>query len=456
MLLRLFLSLSFAGSSLFLYSCSDENHYYEDFICEHDGQVQETASGKVCVCPQFYTGKHCETTVLSCQDNPCKQGTCEETAGSTVGYTCRCQAGYEGVHCDINTNDCPATNTCQNGGTCKDGVNAYTCECPHGFTGTRCEQTVSRCSAELCGHGTCQETTSSYQCSCYAGYEGTHCQNDINECQTLSQNCNGHGTCQDLVNAYACTCDLGYTGRQCETTLQVSYTLVENLLTLPSTSISIDITDVLLSQSSVFNNTQSRIYPSSYVFNKNIALQGKTLTLRSYGDTGYNLEFSGAITGNGTLQIESDVCQTPPCTPRPVVLSGSNSNTGTYKTFLRGPVVVSKRNGALAFPNDVELLNQPSSKIQWTANEQIHNTASITVRTSSGVLDLNGYTETIDALYLANNASLVLPQNSKITVNKLQYNGVNCATGSTYTATANFCSSNLRLNITGTGSVKVN
>jgi preprotein translocase subunit SecY len=34
--------------------------------------------------------------------------------------------------------DC-APITCENGGTCADGVNSYTCTCVTGYTGTNCQ-----------------------------------------------------------------------------------------------------------------------------------------------------------------------------------------------------------------------------------------------------------------------------------------------------------------------------
>ena len=34
--------------------------------------------------------------------------------------------------------DC-ASNPCQNGGTCTDGVNEHSCQCVTGYTGTDCE-----------------------------------------------------------------------------------------------------------------------------------------------------------------------------------------------------------------------------------------------------------------------------------------------------------------------------
>ena len=38
----------------------------------------------------------------------------------------------------IETNEC-ASNPCQNGGTCWDGLNHYSCNCLPGFEGTDCE-----------------------------------------------------------------------------------------------------------------------------------------------------------------------------------------------------------------------------------------------------------------------------------------------------------------------------
>ena len=38
----------------------------------------------------------------------------------------------------LDTDDCAGV-TCQNGGTCNDGVNAYTCTCAAGYEGTNCQ-----------------------------------------------------------------------------------------------------------------------------------------------------------------------------------------------------------------------------------------------------------------------------------------------------------------------------
>ncbi|XP_060581989.1 fibropellin-1-like [Ruditapes philippinarum] len=47
--------------------------------------------------------------------------------------------GYTGELCETNIDDC-ATNPCNNGGTCVDGINDYTCTCPPDTTGLTCER----------------------------------------------------------------------------------------------------------------------------------------------------------------------------------------------------------------------------------------------------------------------------------------------------------------------------
>ena len=38
----------------------------------------------------------------------------------------------------IDIDDC-ASNLCENGGTCVDGINGYTCNCTDGFIGESCQ-----------------------------------------------------------------------------------------------------------------------------------------------------------------------------------------------------------------------------------------------------------------------------------------------------------------------------
>ena len=41
-----------------------------------------------------------------------------------------------------NINEC-ASNPCQNGGVCTDGVNGYTCGCVAGYTGAQCQVRIN-------------------------------------------------------------------------------------------------------------------------------------------------------------------------------------------------------------------------------------------------------------------------------------------------------------------------
>ncbi|CAG2189166.1 unnamed protein product [Mytilus edulis] len=87
----------------------------------------------------------------------------------TVYYTCS----------DID--EC-ASNPCQHGGVCTDGINGYICTCDSGYTGNNCEENFDECGSNPCQNGgTCSDVINGYTCNCYPAYQGTDCteRNDL-------------------------------------------------------------------------------------------------------------------------------------------------------------------------------------------------------------------------------------------------------------------------------------
>ncbi|XP_066276194.1 uncharacterized protein [Branchiostoma lanceolatum] len=183
------------------------------FTCP-DGYNQISRDGRKLCKNGIWRGDDvvCEETD-ECASDPCQNGaTCEDGVN---GYTCTCVPGYEGVHCETDTDEC-ASDPCQYGGTCVDGVNGYTCTCADGYEGVHCETNTDECASDPCQYGgTCVDGVNGYTCTCADGYEGVHCETNTDEC--ASEPCQNGGTCEDEVNGYTCTCADGYEGVHCET-----------------------------------------------------------------------------------------------------------------------------------------------------------------------------------------------------------------------------------------------
>ncbi|XP_071498143.1 fibropellin-3-like [Diadema antillarum] len=120
--------------------------------------------------------------------------------------------------CNPDVDEC-ASNPCQNGGSCEDGINRFNCACAAGWTGVDCSSVLQACRDWLCVNGaTCVSTGSGrddYICECRPGFDGRSCEIDINECSSLP--CQNGGTCIDMPGSYLCQCRQGYSGVNCQT-----------------------------------------------------------------------------------------------------------------------------------------------------------------------------------------------------------------------------------------------
>ncbi|XP_060073482.1 basement membrane-specific heparan sulfate proteoglycan core protein-like [Ylistrum balloti] len=77
-----------------------------------------------------------------CNRRPCLNGgLCESLAIND--YRCVCPESFTGTHCEMRINICNTREPCQNGGICSFTNDGYRCDCPLGFMGDNCESVVT-------------------------------------------------------------------------------------------------------------------------------------------------------------------------------------------------------------------------------------------------------------------------------------------------------------------------
>ena len=113
---------------------------------------------------------------------------------------CECKLGFTGGHCEC---DLKADRSCQNGIICMNQeADGYRCECYPGFTGMFCETNIDECIEITCNNGgTCVDGISDYHCECSLGFTGTHCEDNINDC--IGVTCSGRGECMDGIESFS-------------------------------------------------------------------------------------------------------------------------------------------------------------------------------------------------------------------------------------------------------------
>uniref|UniRef100_A0A3B4YIZ4 Fibulin 7 n=1 Tax=Seriola lalandi dorsalis TaxID=1841481 RepID=A0A3B4YIZ4_SERLL len=144
----------------------------------------------------------------------CSQG--YHLVGSAT-RVCRDNGTWTGISAICKDISECASNPCQNGGTCVEGVNQYKCTCPQNWSGSHCQhhtQTdVNECEVyrldqggKLCVHE-CVNVPGSYHCSCPTGYkllpDGRSCE-DVDECLSQQHNCSRGTTCINTGGGFQC------------------------------------------------------------------------------------------------------------------------------------------------------------------------------------------------------------------------------------------------------------
>ncbi|XP_066553082.1 fibulin-7 [Amia ocellicauda] len=129
-----------------------------------------------------------------------------------------------------------ASNPCQNGGSCVEGVNQYKCTCPQNWSGSHCQHQTQTAPPEwsvmndpaFSRKPRCAKVDRAQHCSCDAGFhmsgtsDNSICQ-DVNECEVYKQDGAARlcmHACVNIPGSYRCSCPTGYRlladGRSCE------------------------------------------------------------------------------------------------------------------------------------------------------------------------------------------------------------------------------------------------
>ncbi|XP_003465111.1 fibulin-7 [Cavia porcellus] len=130
-----------------------------------------------------------------------------------------------------------ASQPCQHGGTCIEGVNQFRCLCPPGRTGVRCQHQGQTAAPEV-GVASdsafsraprCAQVERAQHCSCEAGFHlsgaaaGDGVCQDVNECELYAQEGRPRlcmHACVNTPGSYRCSCPSGYQtladGKSCE------------------------------------------------------------------------------------------------------------------------------------------------------------------------------------------------------------------------------------------------
>ncbi|XP_060073687.1 neurogenic locus notch homolog protein 1-like [Ylistrum balloti] len=232
-----------------------------DTFCQNNGTCSTNVDGmSICTCTEGYSGSRCEinkTEIINCSGTPCNNivtQNCTQKSGGSImchcrtDYTgtycnrrnclntqlfncspngvcnlndvnvdpsvCSCKAGYNGTDCNTNIDDCVGV-TCENGGTCVDGIASFNCSCPALYTGTYCEEAncVARGCANLSGNGVCDTSCIYEEC----GYDGLDCSVGVNpwdSCTVVPTSRGRHcsvlfmdGVCDQDCNTLGCLYD---------------------------------------------------------------------------------------------------------------------------------------------------------------------------------------------------------------------------------------------------------
>jgi hypothetical protein len=197
---------------------SDRNPCADDSECQID---IDSIDGFKCICPEYRTGKYCETKINFCSNFPslCQNGSvCVFANQDASKFVCSCEFGLTGAYCNETIDHC-ASNPCVNG-VCTSFQSGFECNCFRGWHGKACDKLAEHpCYKHKCVHGNCVvdvKSMSNYTCTCHQNTQGDYC--ELNKCSFENSGCDRNGTLNVLTSNTDCfcMCKPEYTGAKCE------------------------------------------------------------------------------------------------------------------------------------------------------------------------------------------------------------------------------------------------
>ncbi|XP_546206.3 coagulation factor XII [Canis lupus familiaris] len=177
-----------------------KDHCSKHSPCQKGGTCVNMPDGPHCICPEHFTGKHCQRE--KCFEPQLLQFFHEKEIWHRLepAGVAKCECRGPDVHCKLVASQGCHTNPCLNGGTCFQAETHRLCRCPTGYAGRFCDvDTEARCY-----HGRGLD----YRGAADAALSGARCQRWASEAsyqevpaeQALSWGLGNHAFCRNPDN----------------------------------------------------------------------------------------------------------------------------------------------------------------------------------------------------------------------------------------------------------------
>ncbi|XP_049503717.1 coagulation factor XII [Panthera uncia] len=177
-----------------------KDHCSKHSPCQNGGTCVNTPKGPHCICPEHFTGKHCQRE--KCFESQLLQFFHEKETWHRLepAGVAECQCKGPDAHCKPLASQVCHTNPCLNGGSCLEAEGHRLCRCRAGYAGRFCDvDTEARC---YDGHGfdyrgTAETALSGARCQPWAS-EATY--RNVTAEQALNWGLGDHAFCRNPDN----------------------------------------------------------------------------------------------------------------------------------------------------------------------------------------------------------------------------------------------------------------